>query len=308
MILITGASGFLGRTFLECLPDGVEVETIGRTDIAGVSRHYQCDLGDVVPKLLGRKYKKVVHFAGKAHMVPKTQAETDAFYKTNLQGTINLLQALEKSGQIPETFVTSSTIAVYGLEKGSNISEATTPNPQTPYGESKLQAEKVIQEWCDKHRVQYLILRLPLIAGKNPPGNLGMMKTAIQKGRYPRIGKNQAAKSMVLAEDIAELIINHKSGSGIYNLTDGIHPSFYQIEKAVEKRVGKNIKINIPLFALQPFAVVGDLIEKITKKPFPISSGRLKKLTDTLTFDDSKARKEIGWNPKPVLPFIEKYL
>ena len=53
-----------------------------------------------------------------------------------------------------------------------------------PYGRSKIEAEAMIIEWAQKHAVKFLILRLPLIAGINPPGNLGSMINGIKKGFY----------------------------------------------------------------------------------------------------------------------------
>ena len=56
-------------------------------------------------------------------------------------------------------------------------------------GKSKIDAEAEVVSWCKKNDVEFLILRLPLISGPNPPGNLGALYKAIQKGYYFRIGK-----------------------------------------------------------------------------------------------------------------------
>ncbi len=306
MILMTGASGFLGQTVLNCLPSDTAVTSIGRTKLEKVDNHCICDLSAEIPNLPKSNFEKVIHLAGKAHSIPKTEEAKNVFFDTNFQGTLNLLTALDKLPTKPKVFVFSSTVAVYGVDVGVSIKESHPLNSETPYGKSKIQAEKVIEDWCIKNNVHFLILRLPLIVGTNPPGNLGTMKEAISKGRYPRIGKNIAKKSMVLAKDVADLMINHQSGSGIYNLTDGIHPHFFEVENAIERRVGKTIKFSIPASILTLAGYAGDVFESITKKTFPISSLKLQKLTSTLTFDDVRARKELTWNPSPVLSFIEK--
>ena len=76
----------------------------------------------------------------------------------------------------------------------------------TPYADSKIQAEELLREWGKLNNVNMLILRLPLLVGENPPGNLGSMIRAIKKGYYFRIGDGSARRSMVLAEDIAEVV------------------------------------------------------------------------------------------------------
>ena len=308
-ILITGATGFLGKYVLKAFSNTEDcIHTIGRSNNQGNVNESHIYWGVIteVPKLKNILYKKVVHIAGKAHVVPKTEEEKKAFFDVNLEGTKCLLSSLEKNTNRPEQFIFISTIAVYGLSEGSNISEKKTPNPSTPYGESKLLAEQKVIEWCNKNNCKFLILRLPLIVGTDPPGNLGSMKKAIQKGIYPRIKNNFAKKSAVLAGDVAELITKEIVVSGIYNLTDKMHPSFSEIEDAFEKRVNTKIRIAIPISILQFLARLSDYFSKVFKINLPISKDKIDKITSTLTFDDTKAQKKLGWKPNPIIPFIEK--
>jgi nucleoside-diphosphate-sugar epimerase len=134
------------------------------------------------------------------------------------------------------------------------------------------------------------------VAGaKNTPGNLGAMIKGIKNGYYLKIGNGNAKKSMVLASDVAELVPSLLTKRGVYNLTDSNHPSIAELENYLGRFYGKKIKTISPW--LLRFAVfVGDRISMV-----PINSYRLAKLSDSLTFDDSKAKKEIGWNPRPVI-------
>ena len=307
MILITGASGFLGTEVLSQIPSTTLVTSIGRRNVNNTQQHIQCNLSKEIPAIKGQ-YDKVLHIAGKAHVVPKSDAAIEEFYETNLQGTIHLLKALDKLEQKPKQFIFISSVSVYGVEEGKAISENYATNPTTPYGKSKLEAEKEVVAWCERYDINYLILRLPLLVGANPPGNLGQIKRAIQKGRYPRILPNSAKKSMVLVKDVAKLLVSFDSGQGIYHLTDNYHPTFSEIERAIEYRVNRKIRISLPLSLLKKLAKLGDSFEYLFKKSLPISTVRLKKLTTTLTFDDTKAQRELQWQPQPVLPFIEKQL
>jgi nucleoside-diphosphate-sugar epimerase len=152
-----------------------------------------------------------------------------------------------------------------------------------------------VREWCTKNGVQYFNLRLPLIAGDNAPGNLGSMRKAIQKGYYFRIGKGSARKSIVLAEDVGNFIptLFGKTQSGEYNLTDGNHPAFAQIEDKVAQSINKKINIKIPAFIARLISIAGNILPK-----FPLNSRQYFKITSPLTFSDQKARQELGWNPK----------
>lgn len=298
LILLTGASGFLGKVLYQKIDHSIT--TLGRTQLLG--SHISNDLQSIFTLPY---FHTVIHNAGKAHMVPKTEEEKEDFYKVNFHGTENLLKSLTPNP--PKQFIFISTIAVYGLESGTLISENRTPNPNTPYGESKWLAEKAVKEWAEKNSVNYHILRLPLVVGSNPPGNLGAIKKAIQKRYYFKIKNNKAQKSMVLADDIAKLIINLPlDKSGIYNLTDGIHPAFNEVEASIEHRVASK-SFTMPLSIIKFIAIIGDFFSKLNF-PAPLNSPKLKKMTSTLTFDDSKARRELKWNPNPVLPFIKENL
>lgn len=297
-VLLTGASGFLGKVLYQKMDRSIT--TLGRTQLLG--SHISNDLQSIFTLPY---FHTVIHNAGKAHTIPKTEKEIEDFYSVNFTGTKNLLNSLSLNP--PQQFIFISTIAVYGLESGTLISENRIPDPNTPYGESKWLAEKAVKEWAEKNSVNYHILRLPLVVGSNPPGNLGAIKKAIQKRYYFKIKNNKAQKSMVLANDIAKLIINLPlDKSGIYNLTDGIHPAFNEVEASIEHRVASK-SFTMPLSIIKFIAIIGDLFYKLNF-PAPLNSLKLKKMTSTLTFDDSKARRELDWNPNPVLPFIKDYL
>jgi nucleoside-diphosphate-sugar epimerase len=102
---------------------------------------------------------------------------------------------------------------------------------------------------------------------------------------------------MVLAEDVAKAIVQIAKFGGIYNLTDGCHPSFAELSKHICLQMGKNEPLNIPVSLAKWIAKIGDFFGKRS----PINTYKLTKLISDRTFDDSKARKAFGWNPTPVL-------
>jgi nucleoside-diphosphate-sugar epimerase len=237
-----------------------------------------------------------VHSAGKAHLNQLNEIERNKFFEVNVKGTQNLLKGLVLAG-VPKQFVFISSVAVYGIEEGENITENGNLNAKDPYGLSKIQAEQLITDWCNKNKVVCTILRLPLLVGKNPPGNLGTMLKAIRKGYYFNIGGGKTRKSMVLTEDVARFIPIIAPVGGIYNLTDGAHPSF----AALSSTIAKNKVTSLPLYFARLLGFIGDIVGVKA----PINSKKIKKITFNLTFNDSKARK-LGWTPRSVIEFLKK--
>lgn len=296
-LLFTGATGFLGENCIPIMRQNNNIISIGRNEKNDII----VDLSENIPTL--NSVEAVVHAAGKAHIYPKTEAEKNDFYNVNVIGTRNLLSALDN--QKITAFVFISSVSVYGLEQGINIDENSLLNGKSPYATSKIQAESLIQSWCHLHDVDYLILRLPLIVGKKPLGNLGKMISAIKHYRYFRIAKGEANKSMVLATDVAILINKwlhqSKRTSGIFNLTDGIHPSFFELEEGLKKTLNVKFIFSIPTWLGILIGRIGDIFQWI-----PINSTTINKITSTFTFSDSKARKEIGWTSRSVINHLNE--
>lgn len=292
-ILLTGGNGFLGKIIFRFLENDYEIKTLSRT-----YGDYKASLEKEMP-IFKEKFNLVVHTAGKAHSVPKTEEEKKQFQDVNVTGTLNLLRGLEKKG-IPKQFVFISSVSVYGQEFGMEIDEEFPLLAKDSYGTSKIHAEELVSDWCRSNIVVCTILRLPLLVGKKPPGNLGAMLKAIDKGYYFNIDGGKARKSMVLAEDVAAFIPKVASVGGIYNLTDGVHPNFKELSIAISKQRKKKTPLNITIFIAKIMGYIGDLLGEKA----PINSPKIKKITSDLTFDDSKAKELLDWNPQSVLEYL----
>jgi len=288
-IILIGTSGFLGKIIFQQV-DRENVISLGRS-----KANIICNLSSQIPKIPWSNL--IIHCAGKAHSIPKTPQQKQEFYNVNVVGTQNLLKGLEQASSLPQAFVFISSVAVYGLDRGVNIKENHPLNAKDPYGLSKIHAEEIIQDWCNNNKVICTILRLPLLVGENPPGNLGAMIKGIKKGYYFNIAGGLAKKSMVMAEDIARIIVKASQIGGIYHLTDGHHPNFKELSSIIAQQLNKSNPLNIPKWIANLMAKTGDLLGD--KAPF--NSYKLDKITANLTFDDSKARQILGWTPQPVL-------
>lgn len=294
-LLFTGASGFLGTNICPLLKTQYDVATIGLT----AQDDYTINISKKVPEL-SEHFDIVFHAAGKAHSVPRTTEEKQLFFDVNLQGTINLCAALEQTG-VPESFIFVSTVAVYGCDWGENISEEHSLDGETPYAKSKIQAEKYLEGWSLKHGVKLSIIRPSLIAGPNPPGNLGSMINGIRSGKYLSIAGGQARKSILMVQDIANLMPLLIEKGGTYNVCDSYQPTFRELETIVCKQLRKRLPLSIPYWLAKGIASIGDCMGEKA----PINSLKLKKITTSLTFSNKKAMHSLGWYPINVLNNLE---
>ncbi len=290
-LLFTGASGFLGSNIIQLLNGAYNIISVGLSP----QDTYLVDIATDIPTFIDA-FDVVFHAAGKAHSVPKTEAEKRLFFDVNLQGTKNLCTALERSG-IPKAFIFISTVAVYGCDSGENITEEHPLNGTTPYALSKIKAEKYLQGWCAMHNVKLSILRPSLIAGPNPPGNLGAMIRGIRNGKYLSIAGGKARKSVLMVQDIANLLPMLIEKGGIYNVCDSYQPSFRELEMVICKQLNKKRPISIPYWLAKSMAVIGDCLGEKA----PINSLKLRKITSSLTFSNEKAVRELKWKPMNVL-------
>jgi nucleoside-diphosphate-sugar epimerase len=299
-ILVTGAGGFLGGQVLPSLAAEGTVTVLSRKPMQGLSTI----TGDLTASdlSLGHKcFSAVYHLAGWAHRVPRTEGEREMFFRVNAGGTRNLLRALQQTGQLPQCFVLVSTVAVYGVEAGILLDETTAARATDAYGASKREAEEAVIDWGERHGVRVGIARLPLVAGRRAPGNLGAMVRALRRGRYLGIGSGSARRSMVWAADVGRILPRLAAGGGVFHLTDGQHPSFAELEAALAGALGCKTPWRMPMGLAKAGAWTGNMVNKVTGRNVPLNTRSLTKMTSTLTFSDERARKELGWNPSRVL-------
>jgi len=296
-VLLTGATGFLGLRLENYLKSNhFNVTSLSRSSKSNVV----CDISKFKPIFI-KSFDTVIHAAGKAHSTPKNEIEEQEFYDINVKGTDNLLRGLEKVS-LPKEFVFISSVSVYGLDSGKLINEEAPLLAKDPYGLSKIAAEQMVSNWCTQNKVICTILRLPLLVGENAPGNLGAMVKAINKGYYFNIAGGTAKKSMILAKDVAKLILLVTPSGGVYNLTDGIHPNFKSLSAVIADSKNKNPPLNLPLILVKILGFVGDFLGNKA----PINTLKIKKITSNLTFDDSKARNLFKFKSESVLDYLKK--
>lgn len=274
-MLVTGATGMIGSYICKEFAD-MQIDKLGRSE-----------QNDIVADITGcikltTRYDIVVHCAG-------TTSEASA-NEVNYRGTTNLLNALEQNP--PRYFVQISSLSVYGLTEGNDVTEDYPLRPVTEYGKSKLAAENELKKWCADKGVVLTILRPALTFGNGVSGKAAEMFDAIVKGRYFHIRGNQARRSIVMADDVAKACrLTFKEG-GIYNVSDGYNHSVIELGDAMAANCGENKRIvHCPLKLLKIGAKLGDILPGFGKL---LNSDKLSTLTSSLTFSNARLTEKTG--------------
>ena len=292
-VLITGAYGFLGTYVRNGFGRaGWEIVTLGRSD----KHDIPLDLSKEEPELEGMGITRVVHCAGLTHATAVDKEGAQKFYDHNLEATENLLISLIPIVDQIDQFVFMSSTAVYGKAVGYHVPEDVSLDGNSPFAQSKIHAEEQVSNWEKQYGTPSLILRLPPVAGINAPQRIPEMIKGLESGGYVRIGSGSTRKSMVLAEDIADHLPKWSGKSGIFNLTDGQHPSFYELEQYLIQKLQLPQARVLPDWRARILAGIGDLIPG-----FKMHSRLYQQITSEMTFDDSKARKILGWTSRTVI-------
>ena len=289
-ILLTGHTGFLGSVIYKELKKSFEVVTLGRD----TSCDYRVDFSNWDGSLdLEHKIDAIVHVAGLAH----GKSNSDEQMLDVNSGSVNNLLRAGHSFAI-KYFILISSVAVYGKSYGFDIDESISPQPFSSYGRSKVLAEKAVLQWASLEENRSIInLRLPLILGSNPPGNLGRLYKSISSGSHIFLSGNQAYKSVVFASDVASFIskwlMEPQKESGAINLCNLTAPSFNWIENAIAESGGYSYRLSIPIRFIWKIVIW-------LKAKLNISIPLVGKVFYPLTFSDQLAREKFGYISKPL--------
>ncbi len=217
---------------------------------------------------------------------------TKLYYDVNVEGTKNILDAMDKNS-IKELIFTSS-VAVYGINKGI-CDESSKMDPFNHYGKSKKMAEKVIYDWYikDKKQKTVTIIRPTVVFGERNRGNVYNLIKLISKKYFIMVGKGKNIKSICYVNNLAMFIKNRldisEMGYNIYNYVDKPDLSVSEIVEIVQNSLGINkSKIYIPYYIGILGGYFFDIISFIFRKKIAISSVRIKKFCAVTQFDATK--------------------
>lgn len=230
-VLVTGASGFIGREIVsELLARDYQVVALQNSAFDSAKKGSNIERFSVditkyenVSELENlRGVKTIIHSAGLAHQFGETKKEE--FEKVNVSGTENILRLAVKINV--EHFILIGSTAVYGVlptDQAADVyTENTSTNPQTDYAVSKLAAERVCQKECRENGISLTIFRLAPVIGEANVGNVARLIAAIDRRRFVWIGRGENLKSLIYKRDVAracvELIEKKLPREEIFNL------------------------------------------------------------------------------------------
>jgi UDP-glucose 4-epimerase len=176
-LLVTGGAGYIGSIVAQQLLDGghevTVLDNLARGHRAAVppgAELIEADLLDrpAVDAAAAGGFDGALHFAALA-LVGESVSHPERYYRTNVSGTLNLLEAMVAAG-IPR-LVFSSTCAVYGEPGEVPIAETAPPRPINAYGASKLAVDLMIRDFCTAYGLGAVSLRYFNVAGAS--GGLG---------------------------------------------------------------------------------------------------------------------------------------
>jgi nucleoside-diphosphate-sugar epimerase len=252
----------------------------------------------------------IFHLAGYAHAEDADQAEM-LHQRVTVTGTERLLQAAVSCGV--RRFVFLSSIKTMGEGADERLDEAAPPAPATGYGRAKLEAERMVLAAGRKHGMHVSILRLPLVYGPGNKGNIPRMIAAIDRGRFPSLPETGNRRSMVHVDDVVQALLlaadNPAANGQVFIVTDGRAYSTREIYEAICRVLGRPVPgWSVPAWLLRLGAGAGDVLQRITGLPVPLTTGTLDKLLGSAWYSSDKIRRQLGFVPRhtfhDVLPAI----
>ncbi len=303
--LITGATGFVGRPFCRRLrAGGWRVLALARQEAgADCDRFIRCDLasGEAVPAF-GEAVDTVFHLAAKAHALADTAADAAGYERINVEGTRRLVVAAGRGGVRALVFVSS--VKVFGESQqrpDRGLSEADAPQPDTPYGRSKLAAEGIVLgAEAVPHRA---VLRPALMYGSGVKGNLARMWTAVAASRFPPLPETGMRRSLVHRDDFCaalELAASAPAARGrVFHVTDGAPLSARGVLEAIRAAQGlRPLRWAVPVAVLRCAGWAGDAVGRVRGRRSPLDSDSLGKLVGPAWFDSASLARELGWRAR----------
>ena len=215
-----------------------------------------------------------------------------AYFETNIRGAENVCDFARKHGI--ENIVFTSSIAPYGAAEELKTEE-TLPTPNTPYGISKLVAEKIHREWAAENASRRLsIVRPGIVFGKGENGNMTRLYKALKKRKFAYAGRKDTIKACIYVKDLVRVMLAMGEAEGekikLYNCC--YYPSFTieQIANTMLKATG--MRRRIPFIPRKPMMAAVTLCGLFGGLGLGICPARVKKLMVSTNIDGQKLAKD----------------
>jgi nucleoside-diphosphate-sugar epimerase len=292
-ILVTGATGFVGRHLLSLAPavrlraavrtgvlprlDGVESVIVGNID-AGT---------DWSLALTG--IESVVHLAARVHVMHPGLRDRQEFEAVNIGGTTRLASAAAQAGV--KRFVFLSTVKVNGETSGARAFRADDPpNPADDYARSKLDAERELMRIAVASGMQTVFIRSPLVYGPGVRANFLKLLSWAYRGIPLPLASIDNSRSLVSVWNLCDLIhavLRHSEPiNGAVMVSDGHDVSTGDLIRLLARALRRPARLfPVPLALLRASSRLVGAAEEFSR------------LCSSLTVDIADTRERLGWSP-----------
>ena len=241
-VVVVGSTGFIGSNIFNSLDKAKEY------DLIGISKN-EIDLSGEKSSIALSKYLTadciVVMCAG----VKKQLGDNLDTFERNSAIINNFCRAI--SLVPPKKIIFFSSASVYGedVDYDEKINEKTPVQPKTYYGIAKYTAERLLEKICTENETELVILRPPLIYGKNDRsrgyGPTGFTYKAIHNEEIILWGDGTEYREFVYVEDVSKIIsrLINSDHNGVVNLVSGRSYNFQQILDSLSGIIGSGIKV-----------------------------------------------------------------
>lgn len=303
MILVTGATGFVGGALLKRLAadracKGV-VAAVRRKAESLPKEVRQVQVDDLLSTtdwgLALQCVDAVVHCAARVHVMKDDATDPiQAYHEVNVNGTLNLARQAVQAGVRRFVFVSSIKVNGEATQPGQPFTADDVPLPLDPYGVSKLEAEQGLREIEAQTGMEVVIVRPPLVYGPGVKANFAAMMRWLTRGIPLPLGAIHNARSMVALGNLVDLLViclKHPAAAGqTFLVSDGEDVSTTELLRRTAYAMGKKaFLLPVPAFVLEWGAAL------LGKRAVA------QRLCGSLQVDIDKTRRLLGWTP-PLTP------
>jgi nucleoside-diphosphate-sugar epimerase len=296
-VLVTGASGFVGGALCAGLASlGHEVRAaVHNPEIFSID-------GCAVLKISGidsdtdwavcvADVEVVIHLAARVHVMSDDARDPLAeFRKVNVAGTENLARQAAKAGVKRFVYVSSIKVNGEATDGVRKFSELGVPDPQEPYGISKMEAEQALHRVAAETGLEVVIVRPPLVYGAGVKGNFAQMLKVLAKGIPLPFASVNNRRSLIYVGNLIDALIlcaTHPAAVGqTYLVSDGDDISTPDLLRQLGVAMGH------PARLLPCPATLLQLLGRMAGK-----ADQVERLLGSLQVDSGKIRRELGWIP-----------
>lgn len=295
MVLVTGASGFVGEAVIfRLLLDRKFIPIAAArsaTNLHGLCALVPFDLTDtrLMPAL--DRVQVVIHAAARVHVMNETATDALAeFRKVNVEGTLRLARHAAESGVRRFIFISSIKVNGESTVSGKPFKADDRPDPADPYGVSKYEAEEALKRLGHTTGMEVVIIRPPLVYGPGVKANFLSMLSWLNKGVPLPLGAIGNQRSIVAIGNLVDLIatcIDHPAAANqTFLVSDGEDLSTTRLLQRLALALGKKAWL-LPV----PEGVLKLAASIVGKQSVA------QRICGSLQVDISKNRELLGWAP-----------